>query len=91
MPSSGMSRSVPLARIGVAEKRMEFIIRVTRIGELGTTLPETSNRSTKVVFIRSVLRLLVSANDVPSSPILVTLMMEAIRSSDTSVLTSHTA
>jgi hypothetical protein len=32
-------------------------------------------------------RLLVTANVVPSSPILVTLMMEAIRSSETSVLT----
>jgi hypothetical protein len=35
----------------------------------------------------SVLRLLVTANAVLSSPILVTLMMEAIFSSDTSVLT----
>jgi hypothetical protein len=34
-----------------------------------------------------VLRLLVIANVVPSSPILVTVMMEAIRSSETSVLT----
>jgi hypothetical protein len=34
----------------------------------------------------SVLRLLVTANVVPSSPILVTLMMDAIRSSETSVL-----
>jgi hypothetical protein len=39
------------------------------------------------MFLRSVLRLLVTANVVPSSPILVTLMMEAIRSSETSVLT----
>jgi hypothetical protein len=37
-----------------------------------------------IVFLRSFHRLLVSAN-VPSSPILVTLMMEAIRSSETSV------
>jgi hypothetical protein len=34
-----------------------------------------------------VLRLIVIAKVVPSSPILVTLMMEAIRSSETSVLT----
>jgi hypothetical protein len=33
-----------------------------------------------------VLRLLITANVVPSSPILVTLMTEAIRSSETSVL-----
>jgi hypothetical protein len=41
------------------------------------------------VFLRSVLRLLVTAN-VPSSPILVTLMMEALSSSKTSVLTRPT-
>jgi hypothetical protein len=38
------------------------------------------------VFLHNVLRLLVTAN-VPVSPILVTLMMEALRSSETSVLT----
>jgi hypothetical protein len=38
------------------------------------------------VFLRSVRRLLVTANVVPSSPILVTLMMEALRSSETLVL-----
>jgi hypothetical protein len=38
------------------------------------------------LFLCSVLRFLVTAN-VPSSPILVTLIMEAIRSSETSVLT----
>jgi hypothetical protein len=42
------------------------------------------------VFLRSVLRLLVAANVVPSSPILVTMMMEALRSSETSVLTTAT-
>jgi hypothetical protein len=42
------------------------IIRATRIGELGKTLAVTSNR-----------RPLVTAN-VPSSPILVTLVMEAL-------------
>jgi hypothetical protein len=35
--------------------------------------------------------LLVAASVVPSSPILVTLMKEALRSSETSVLKSHTA
>jgi hypothetical protein len=39
-----------------------------------------------IVFLRSVLGLLVTANVVPSSPILVTLMMEALGSSETSVL-----
>jgi hypothetical protein len=37
-------------------------------------------------FLRSVPRLLVTANVVPSSPTLVTLMMETLRSSETSVL-----
>jgi hypothetical protein len=38
----------------------------------------------------SMLRLLVNANVVPSSPIPVTLMMEAIRSSETSIVTRVT-
>jgi hypothetical protein len=54
------------------------IFKVTRIGELGTTLIVTSNRSS--------LRLLVTAN-VLSSAILVTLMMEAMGFSETSVIT----
>jgi hypothetical protein len=40
--------------------------------------------------LRSVRRLLVTASDVPSSPILVTLMKEALSSSETSVLTRAT-
>jgi hypothetical protein len=43
-----------------------------------------------VVFLRSVLRLLVTVNVVPSSSILVILMMEAMRSAETSVLTRAT-
>jgi hypothetical protein len=38
------------------------------------------------VFLRSVHSLLVTTNIVPSSPILVTLMMEALSSNETSVL-----
>jgi hypothetical protein len=65
---------------------------VTRIGERGTTLAITSNRRTlnKEIFLRSVRRLLVTANIIHSSPILVTLMMEALSSSETSVLTRAT-
>jgi hypothetical protein len=44
-------------------------------------------QSQDFVFLRSVCRLLVTANVVPSSPILVTLVMETLRSSETSVLT----
>jgi hypothetical protein len=42
------------------------------------------------VFLRGVRRLLVTANVVPSSPILVTLMMEKLRFFETSVLTRAT-
>jgi hypothetical protein len=47
-------------------------------------------RTDQVVFLRSVLRLLVTASVVSSSPILVTLMKEALSSSETSVLTRAT-
>jgi hypothetical protein len=73
----------------VPEECSASIIRVTRIGELGTTLGITSNRRT-LVFLRSVLWLLITANIVPNSPILVTLMMEALSSSETWVLTRAT-
>jgi hypothetical protein len=43
-----------------------------------------------LVRLRSVLRVLVTANVVPISPILVNLMMEALSSSETSVLTRST-
>jgi hypothetical protein len=42
------------------------------------------------VFLCNVRRLLVTANVVPSSPILVILMMEPLNSSETSVLTRST-
>jgi hypothetical protein len=40
-----------------------------------------------VTFLRGVRRLLVTDNVVPSSPILITLMMDALRSYETSLLT----
>jgi hypothetical protein len=43
-----------------------------------------------LIYRRIVRRLLAAANFVPSSPILVTLVMEALRSSETSVLTKAT-
>jgi hypothetical protein len=43
-----------------------------------------------MAFLRSVHRLLVTANVVPSSPILVTLMKDALGSSEMSVLTRAT-
>jgi hypothetical protein len=77
---------VALVRTDVSEERSASIIKVARMGELGTTLAVTSFE----VFHRSLRRLLVTANVVPSSPILVTLMKEALRSSETSVLTRAT-
>jgi hypothetical protein len=46
--------------------------------------------NTHLVFLRSVRRLLVTASVVPSSPILVTLKKEALRTFETSVLTRVT-
>jgi hypothetical protein len=55
---------------------------VTPCGSLRTDVSEE-----RLLFLCSVLRLLVTANVVPGSKILVTLMLEMIRSSETSVLT----
>jgi hypothetical protein len=57
-----MLRGVAVVRTDVSEELRASIIRVRRIGNF--------------VFLGSVRRLLVAANVVPSSPILVTLMME---------------
>jgi hypothetical protein len=71
MASSGMLCRVVLVRTDLSEELSTSFIRMTRIGELGTTLPVTSNSFS-------------------SSPILVTLMKEALISYETSVLTSAT-
>jgi hypothetical protein len=59
MRSYGMLRHVTVVRTYVSEQRSASITRVTRISKLGIT------------FLFSVLRFLVNANVVPSSPILV--------------------
>jgi hypothetical protein len=78
-----MLRRVALVRTDVSEEPTASFIRMTRFGELGTTLAATSNRRTlrrnTTVYLRSV-----------RSPILVTLMKEALGSSETSVLTRAT-
>jgi hypothetical protein len=71
---------VALVRTDVSEELSASFIRVTRIGELGTTLAVTS----------SMYRLLVTASIVPSSLIVVTLIKEALSSSETSVLARAT-
>jgi hypothetical protein len=93
MVSSGMLRHVALVRTEVSEELRASFIRVTRISGVGTTLAVTSNGRMlrrNMVFLHSVRRLLVTASVVPSSPILVTLMKEALSSSETSVLTRVT-
>jgi hypothetical protein len=83
MPSFGVLRHPSIVRTDVSDELSPSIIGVTRIGELGKTLAVNSNR-------RSVSRLLVTANVVPTSPILVTLIMKALSSFETSVLTRAT-
>jgi hypothetical protein len=46
MMPSGMLRRVALVRTDVSEELSASFIRVTRLGELGTTLAVSSNRRT---------------------------------------------
>jgi hypothetical protein len=75
-----MLRLVAPVRTDVSEECSASIIRVTRIGELGTMLAVTSKRRT----------LRRNTSVVPSSPIHVILMIDAHRSSETSVPTRAT-
>jgi hypothetical protein len=87
-----MLRRVALVRINISEELSTSIIRARRIGELGTTLALTSYQRTLQRILCSVPRLLFTASVIPSSPILVALILEAASSSGTSVLNkSHTA
>jgi hypothetical protein len=81
MPSSAMLRSLGLVRTDVSEERISSIMRMTRICKLGTTLTVASNRRT---LRRN------TANVVPGSPFLITLMMEMISSYETSLFTRAT-
>jgi hypothetical protein len=81
-----MLRRVAFVRTDVCEVDSASFIRVTIIGELWTTLAVTSNRYTP----RRNIEWLVRATVVPISPIIVTLMKEALSTSQTSVLTTAT-
>jgi hypothetical protein len=74
-----MLRGVALVRTDVSEEPSASFIRLTRIGELGTTLAVTSNR-------RTLRRNTVTASVILSSPILVALMKETLISYETSFL-----
>jgi hypothetical protein len=55
MSLSGMRHSVALVDNDVSEQRIASIIRAKRIGDIGTMVPE-------ILFLRSVLQLLITAN-----------------------------
>jgi hypothetical protein len=64
--------------------------RLHRQGEKNRPAEKKALTSNSIVYLHSMVRLLVTLNVVPSLPILVTLMMEAIHSSEISVLTTAT-
>jgi hypothetical protein len=76
---------VALIRTDVSEELGASIIRVAKLGEQGTTLVVTRNRRTL-----RMCRLIVTASVVRSTPILATLMKEALSSCETSALTRTT-
>jgi hypothetical protein len=72
----GMFCSVANLRADVSKERIASIIRLTRMGKLVTTL--AVNYQSKHAAKKEMLRLPVTANVVPSSPILVTLILDLI-------------
>jgi hypothetical protein len=92
-----MLRRVVLVRTEVSEEISASTIRVTKISEVRISYTYIvihnsefhSGFPSNLEFLRSVRRLLVTASVVPSSPILVTLMMEVLRSSEALDLTRN--
>jgi hypothetical protein len=89
-----MLRHAALVRPNVLEECSASIFRVTRISELRKMLAVTGNRCklqrntiAQILLLRSMCQLLGTANIAPSLLILVTLM-EALHTSETSVLTN---
>jgi hypothetical protein len=74
MASSEILRRVALLRTDVSEELSASLIRVTRIDELGTTLAVTINRRIQGASVARWVSVL-------TSPILVTLIKEALSSS----------
>jgi hypothetical protein len=85
-----MLHRVAVVKTDVPEELKASFIRVTRIGEIRTTLSATSNRLTLRRNTKCILRQLLVTVNVSSSPTLVTLMKKALSSSETSVLTRVT-
>jgi hypothetical protein len=84
-----MLSPVAVVRTDVSEKGTASIIRVVRTGKLGTSNQSMlQEEMLHIVILRSLLQLLFTANVVPSSQILVSLMMEVTCSSETLVLTT---
>jgi hypothetical protein len=68
MASSGMLRRVALVRTDVSEELSPSFIRVTRIGELGTTLAATSNRRTQRRLLEPKMTVLARDRNLPDYP-----------------------
>jgi hypothetical protein len=77
----GMLHRLALATTDISEERSASIIKVTGISKLGT----------QIVLLRIVRLLLVTANVILSTTILVNLMMEALSSSESSTQESQGA
>jgi hypothetical protein len=86
-----MLHSVALVRTDFSEEQTASVIRVTRFGELGTKLaPKSNRRALRRNNTCNVFRLLVRGKVLPSLPSLVTLIMEGLGSTETSVPTTAT-